>query len=122
MGSWQLRKADGGLWVGGRIHTRDGRIWFSANGVNRAFHSNLGDHSLRLVDVVSVYVRPGVLTKIIDVSTNDDLLTFSALGARAVANTVRSAVDQARGQPRRRTADSGMSGSCSCRGDAHQGP
>ena len=36
-----------------------------------------------------MYVRPGVLTKIIDVSTNDDLLTFSALGARAVANTVR---------------------------------
>jgi hypothetical protein len=78
---------------------RDGRIWFSANGVNRAFHSNLGDPSLRLADVVSVDVRPGVLTKIIDVSTNDGPLRFRCFGAKAVAKTVRRATDQARGHP-----------------------
>jgi hypothetical protein len=92
-------KRHGGLWVGGRIHMRDGRIWFSANGVNRAFHSNVGDHGLRLADVVSVEVRPGVLTKIIDVSTKDDVLRFRCFGAPAVARTVRHAVDQAVAQP-----------------------
>jgi hypothetical protein len=87
----------GGLWVGGRIHVRNGRIWFTANGVNRLAHSNLEDQGLNLAEVVSVEVRPGVLTKIIDVSTNDEVLRFRCFGAKATAEAVRRAVDQASG-------------------------
>jgi hypothetical protein len=55
------------------------------------------DHGLNLADVVSVDVRPGVLTKIVDVRTNDDLLRFRCFGAPAAAETVRRAAEQARG-------------------------
>ena len=44
-----------------------------------------------------VEVRPGVLTKIIEVSTNDEVLRFRCFGAKATAEAVRRAVDQARG-------------------------
>jgi hypothetical protein len=50
------RKLHGGLWVGGRIHVRNGRIWFTANGVNRLAHSNVENPGLNLADVVSVEV------------------------------------------------------------------
>jgi hypothetical protein len=87
----------GGLWVGGRIHLRDGRIWFNANALNRALHTGLGGQGVTLADVVAVEVRPGVLTKIVDVITDDDLLRFRCFRAAATAEAIRRAVKQARG-------------------------
>ena len=89
-------KKHGGLWVGGRMHVRAGRIWFAANGMNRALHSNLDDQGLDLREVVSVEVRPAFLTKIIDVRTEQSNLTFRCFGAHAFARTVQDAVEQAR--------------------------
>lgn len=86
------RKAEeGGLWVGGRLVLTDSHLTFTPNAVNRAVHQELSEVSVELNTIRSVTVLPGLITKIIQVETDDRLVKFRCYGAASVAQRVLEA-------------------------------
>ena len=86
---WLSRRM-GGLWVGGRVTlTCDGLI-FAPNAINRAAHEGDIYWSIPLGRIESVADRFGVLTRIVDVRTQDgETYTFRCFGAKAIAELIR---------------------------------
>lgn len=87
----------GGLWLGGTITLTPRELSFRPNGMNRALHTNASDITVPLERVVEVTDRFGILTRIVDVKSDDgSVLTFRCFGAPALAQKIEDAVKAAR--------------------------
>jgi hypothetical protein len=90
-----FRKYYGGLWVGGRINVTASAISIAPNLMNRAVHHGLTSIELRLVDLESVEVLPGFVTKIIALRTPEHVVKIRCYGAPALAQQIRELAGRA---------------------------
>lgn len=85
----------GGLWVGGKIILTAQELTFEPNFVNRMAHKGLAGLRVSLSQIVSVELLPGVLTKIIVVSTPTHGIKFRCYGAEETAQKIQECVGSA---------------------------
>lgn len=91
------QKKHGGLWVGGRVSLQADRIWFSPNALNSMVNQGFENPEVKLSDVTSVELEPGVLTKIVVVTSPNQSIKFRCFGAPKFAEAIRRAVAAAGG-------------------------
>lgn len=91
-----LRKASGGLWVGGRVTVTSTEVRLSANAMNRALTSGTMDIALPLPQIQEVTVEGGFITKIIRLDTTAGSVKFRCYGARGVADLIKSSMLEAK--------------------------
>ena len=91
-----LRKASGGLWVGGRVTVTSTEVRLSANAMNRALTSGTMDIALPLPQIQEVTVEGGFITKIIRLDTTAGSVKFRCYGARGVADLIKSSMLKAK--------------------------
>lgn len=81
----------GGLWVGGRATLTREQLAFHPNSVNRAIHSEGSlDIEIPLSDIEKVEVLPGVLTRIIAITTKRQFVKIRCFRADAFADEIRT--------------------------------
>lgn len=87
------RKLVGGIWVGGNTYLTPETISFQPNGLNRMFHRNMDDLRvvIPLADLAPVKRRFGVVTKIIDLTTDDMTLSIRCLNSARFADAIENA-------------------------------
>lgn len=87
----------GGLWVGGRATLTREQLAFHPNRVNRAIHSAGSlDVEIPLSDIEKVEVLPGVLTRIIAITTKRRFVKIRCFRADAFADEIRTLASSAR--------------------------
>lgn len=91
----RTRARYGGLWVGGRVVLTAGSVVFRPNGVNRGLNAGSLDVEVPVSDIVSVVVRPALVTQIIEVRTAHSVLKVRCFRARAFADQIRRAMPRA---------------------------
>jgi hypothetical protein len=87
----------GGLWVGGNLYLTSTALEFKPNALNRALHKGVMGSTVALHEVQEVIDRFGVVTRIVDVTSNNGTtLTFRCYGARQFADKIRGEVARVR--------------------------
>ena len=85
-----MKKAMGGLWVGGKASLTAHSVRFSPNALNIAAHEGLYEMVIPLVEVTDVVVRFGFGTKIIDIRTDHGTLSIRCWGAKSFADRINA--------------------------------
>jgi hypothetical protein len=82
--------ARGGLWVGGRVTLTGDGLAFHANSVNRALQTGSLDVEISLADIESIEVLPAFGTRIIAVTTSQQVTKIRCFRAKAFADQIRA--------------------------------
>lgn len=84
-----IRKAYGGLWVGGEALLYEKALEFKPNAMNRAVHK--GDMSFRIAlrDIDAVTDRFGLVSGIIDLECGGAIVSIRTFGAKQFADEIR---------------------------------
>lgn len=88
----RMRRAYGGLWVGGDLFLYRDRLLFKPNAANQAVHSSHMEQNVPLSTVTAVVNRFGLVTGIVEVEFRGNCLMFRCFGSKAFAQTIRDAV------------------------------
>lgn len=79
-------KRMGGLWVGGSLLLYEDSLYFEANAMNKALQTGLKSVDIPLTSIKQASLRPGFITKIIDIVWAQDsmqyLNSFRCFGAQ----------------------------------------
>jgi hypothetical protein len=89
-----VRRAYGGLWVGGNIFLYRDKLRFAPNALNRSLHKegSVGAIEITLSAVTGVERRFGILSGIIRVTYGDKLFIFRCFGAKGFAQAILAAL------------------------------
>ncbi len=87
------RKMIGGMWVGGNAYLTPETIEFHPGGMNKLFHTDAEELRMviALTELVSIRLRPGVGTKIIDLNTQAVTLSLRCLNSIRFAEAIETA-------------------------------
>lgn len=85
-----LKMAMGGLWVGGTASLYDTRLVFQPNAMNRTMHAGDCSAEVPLAEITDIQVRKALATNIIDLVTDDQVLSIRCYGAEGFANAIRA--------------------------------
>ena len=83
-----MKKAMGGLWVGGNATLTEDTLAFAPNKLNMELHKGDVSVEIPLAEVTGVRVKGGILTKIIDVETSHGKLSIRCFGAKDFAAAI----------------------------------
>ncbi len=92
---WIFRKCYGGLWVGGILDLFEDRLVFAANDLNRSLTEGTLDLTLSLSKIRVVKSRFGLVTGIIDITTDDGRTSFRCYGSKEFAASIVEAAQAA---------------------------
>lgn len=87
-----MKKAMGGLWVGGTATLYEDALAFKPNKLNMELHKGDVSVQIPLADVTGVRVKGGILTKIIDIETATGKLSIRCFGAKDFAAKIEDQV------------------------------
>ncbi|MAT34831.1 MAG: hypothetical protein CMK06_06770 [Ponticaulis sp.] len=94
LGVKTVEKAMGGLWVGGTAYLTDHSVEFHANGLNKLFHAkgSIPEVIVPLSAVTEVVFRFGVVTKIVDIVSEEGTLSVRGYDMKRFAAAIEAAV------------------------------
>lgn len=85
----RYKRNHGGLWVGGKFTATTEWLVFAPNGLNAAFHNNVGQVQVHVSEVHSIHLESAWITDIVVIRHARGELKVRCYGARQVVDSLR---------------------------------